>query len=94
MRAAIYGNLAGLDKLVTYRTIIRCITFLNTQYISTGIMAGSWAANQPDFVSGGMTYKEMFSFWHSEIMRSMALLQNQKGNLRLPSCADFFGASF
>ena len=89
MSAACNANLAGGDKLVTYRTLIRCLTFLNDQFISTGVMAGSWAKDQPDFTSGGVTYKEMFPFWHGEIIRAYALVYKHKSEIRLPSCADY-----
>lgn len=89
MSAACNANMAGGDKLVTYRTLIRCLTFLNGQYVSTGVMAGSWTKDQPDFTNNGVTYKENFPFWHSEIIRAYALVQRHKNDIRLPSCSDW-----
>jgi phage-related protein len=85
-RAAVYANLAGGSPSITLRVINRTIKHLQSQYVSTGIMAGTWSAGQPTFVSGGTIYREFFGFWLAEIYLYLALLLEKKNALVMPPC--------
>jgi phage-related protein len=87
MRAAIWANLAGGDRAITFRAIRRCYMYLGTQYVSTGLMAGSHTAGQPTFTEGGQVYRENFGFWVAEILEGLALLAQKRALLSLPACA-------
>lgn len=87
MRAAIWANLAGGDRAITFRIIRRCHLYLNSQYISTGLMAGSHTSGQPTFVEGSQTYRENFGFWVAEILEANALLVQKRALLSLPACS-------
>jgi hypothetical protein len=87
MRAAIWANLAGGDRGATFRIIRRCLIYLNSQYVATGLMAGSHTSGQPTFNEGGQVYRENFGFWVAEILEALALLAQKKAALRLPSCS-------
>lgn len=89
MSAACHANIAGGDPLITYRTLIRSLTFLNGQFINTGVMAGSWTLDQPNFVSNGTTYKENFPFWHGECIRAYAVVYKYKNDIKFPTCRDY-----
>ena len=88
LRAAIHANLAGGNPAQTFRVVRRSWEYLQTQYVSTGIMAGSFSKSQPDFTVGSTTYKQYFTFWHAEIIEALALLATYKEQLILPSCSD------
>lgn len=83
-RAALYANLAGGSPSITFRLIIRSLDYLESQYISTGPMAGSFTANQPVFNS---IYRENFAFWAAEELIFFCELLKYKDQLRLPDCA-------
>ena len=85
MGAAIDANIAGGNRLITFRTIQRCYSFLQTEYVTSGTMAGSWTTSQPTFGS----YKEYYPFWHSEIIRAYVKLWENKDLIRYPTCADW-----
>jgi phage-related protein len=87
MRAAIWANLAGGDRAITFRIIRRCHLYLNSQYVSTGLMAGSHTAGQPTFSEGGQVYRENFGFWLAEILEALALLTQKRALLSLPACS-------
>jgi phage-related protein len=87
LRAAIWANLAGGDRSLTFRVIRRCWLYLQSQYVGSGLMAGSWSGGQPTFVEGGQTYREYFGFWQAEIIEALALLAQYRALLSLPPCA-------
>lgn len=82
-----YANLAGGTRSITFRVLKRSIAFMNTQYVASGTMAGSWAAGQPTFIEGSVTYREYFLFWHGEIITTLALLLKNKNAISYPSCS-------
>jgi hypothetical protein len=87
LRAAIYANLAGGNRLITFGMIKASYEYIKTQYVSSGNMAGSFTAGQPEFTVNGITYRENFGFWTGEILESLAILYKYKDEIRLPSCA-------
>ena len=88
LRAAIYANLAGGNRLITFSVIKANYEYIKSQYISSGNMLGSFAAGQPEFLGAdGITYKEFFFFWEGEILESLAILYKFRDQIRLPSCA-------
>ncbi|MEM7578274.1 MAG: hypothetical protein AAF316_00220 [Cyanobacteria bacterium P01_A01_bin.80] len=89
LRAAIYANLAGGDRLVTIWLIVNMWKALENEFINTGLMTGSFTVNQPDYYSNfdNATLKEYFGFWHGEIIESLVILKKEKANLRFPSCS-------
>jgi hypothetical protein len=87
LRAAIWANLAGGDRALTFRVIRRCWLYLQSQYVNSGLMAGSYSAGQPTFVEGGQTYREYFGFWQAEILEALALMAQYRALLNLPPCA-------
>ena len=94
LRTAIYANLAGGDRLVTMRLIIDLWASLNAQYISTGLMSGSWAGLQDNWYSAtdGQNVKKYYPFWHAEIMHALMLLNEKKALLRYPACDVWAGS--
>lgn len=84
MRAAIYANLAGGEPDITFRVIEYSHEYLKSQYVSTGTMAGSWAAGQPTFTVGGVSHNQMFGFWMGEIIDAYALLYEYRDALTYP----------
>lgn len=89
-RTAFYANLSGGERGLTYRVFRKCYFHLLSQYQPTGVMAGSFSANQATFVEDGITYNEYFAFWHGEILRTLALVKQKQDSFRLPSCGTFF----
>lgn len=85
LRAAIYANLAGGNRLITFRTIQRCYSFLQSEFVTSGNMAGSWTTSQPVFGA----YKEYYCFWHSEIIRAYITLWENRTLIRYPSKTDW-----
>lgn len=83
-RAALYANLAGGNRAITFRVLKRSIDFINSQYVGSGLMAGSWSASQPSFPGG---YREYFLFWHCEIIDTLSLILLKKAAIALPSCS-------
>ena len=88
-RAALYANLAGGDPAVTFRLIKICYDYCVSQYIDSGVMLGSFAAGQPDYIEGGTTYKEYFIFWHGEIIEFFALIKKHKQDFNYPGPETF-----
>jgi hypothetical protein len=76
-----------VDRAITFRVIRRCHLYLNSQHVSTGLMAGSHAAGQPTFSEGGQVYRENFGFWVAEILEALALLTQKRALLSLPACS-------
>lgn len=82
MQAAVLANVAGLDPAVSFQPIRNAYEYLRSQYVSSGIMGGSFTAGQPAFGSQG--HRENFSFWvAAEIEAIGTLLLNVK-NLKQP----------
>lgn len=86
LRGAIYANLAGGNPNITFPLIVHSYRFIKDQYIDDGLMEGSFAKDQPEFVEGGETYKEWFYFWSAECLESLAELVLYKNQLTLPPC--------
>jgi|GEM_PF-3463924 len=88
LRAAIYANLAGGNSLITFGMIKAMYEYIKSQYIDTGLMEGSFAASQPDFLGAdGIIRKEFFFFWEAEILESLCILYKYRDQIRLPSCS-------
>jgi phage-related protein len=87
LRAALWANLAGGDRILTYGLINSCLKYLTSQYVSTGLMTGSHTAGQPAFSEGGQVYRENFGFWVAEILEALSLLVQNKVQINLPPCA-------
>jgi phage-related protein len=86
LRAALYANISGGSRDITFRLIKRCLEYLRSQYVSTGTMAGSFSAGQPTFVESSVTYREYFGFWHGEIISTLCELLRLKDQIRYPTC--------
>jgi hypothetical protein len=84
-RCALWANLAGLNTKLTTDILDICYRYIGSQYLSTGTMAGSFAAGQPNFTHSSITYKEYFSFWHGEIVEFLALLIKYQDFINYPS---------
>jgi hypothetical protein len=67
-QTALWGNLAGIDSRLTTRVMEIALDYLESQYVSTGVMAGTYSAGQPTFVQSGTTYNQYFPFWHGGIV--------------------------
>jgi len=88
MRSAIHANLAGGNPAQTFRVVKRSWEYLQSQYVASGVMDGSFSKDQPTFVVGSTTYNQYFAFWHAEIIEALALLAQYSAQLILPSCSD------
>jgi len=88
MKAAIYANLAGGSPAITRRVILKSFEYIKSQYVASGNMLGSFAAGQPTFVSGGVTYREYFGFWHFEIIEALSLALKYNNSFRSPANPD------
>jgi phage-related protein len=86
LRTAIYANLAGGEPFVTCQIILWMWQYLESQYLSSGVMQGSWSSGQPSFSVNGTSYKEYFPFWHGEIILALLLLEEKYSELNLPIC--------
>lgn len=88
LRAAIYANLSGGNRLITFGVIKAMYEYIKSQNINTGNMAGSFTAGQPEFIGAdGVTYRENFFFWTAEILESLSVLYMYRDQIRLPSCS-------
>lgn len=83
-RAALYANLAGGSSVTTFRILKLCYDYIETQYVGTGTMAGSFSAGQPTYTESSIEYREYFVFWHGEIIEFLALLKKYKNDLTFP----------
>jgi phage-related protein len=86
IRACVWANLAGGDKSVTIGCLKYLLDFLNSEYVSTGVMAGTWTKSQDNFTVSSVVYKKYFSFWHTEIIKSLVILDELKDQLQYPTC--------
>lgn len=57
---------------------------IETQYVGTGTMGGSFSAGQPTYTESSIEYREYFVFWHGEIIEFLALLKKYKNDLTFP----------
>lgn len=71
---ALYGNLAGIDAKLTTEIIDICYRYLNSQFVSTGVMSGSFTASQPTFTHDAVTYRECFATYQSSCIEFLSLL--------------------
>jgi hypothetical protein len=84
--AALWCNLAGGDTGVTFRWIVRSITYLSSQLIEAGYpMSGSWSLNQSTFAT---TLKNYYSWWHGAVINFYSLLLIHKPEITYPSCSE------
>jgi len=49
-------------------------------------MAGTWTKSQDSFTVSSVVYKKYFSFWHTEIIKSLVILDELKDRLQYPTC--------
>lgn len=87
LRGAIYANLAGGNRLITFGVIKAMYEYIKSQYTATGNMSGSFTVGQPEFFVDGVAYKENFGFWTAEILESLAILYRYRDEIKLPSCS-------
>jgi hypothetical protein len=85
MKAAIYANLAGGDPFVTCSIIKWMYDYLDSQYVDSGVMTGTWSKDQTNFTVSSVVYKEYFPFWHGEIIMTMLVLEEYFDKLKLPT---------
>ena len=90
LRAAIYANLAGGNPGTTFRVLYKNYQYLQSNYVSTGNMAGSFSANQPLFTVNSVEYREYFGFWHGEIIEALAVLRKHRDEIVIPRCENIF----
>lgn len=93
-RTALYANLAGGDPVATFRVLKTCFEYVESEYVATGTMAGSFAKSQPAYTEGGTAYKEYFVFWHAEIIEFLALVIKYKPDLTYPGVDTLLPPSF
>lgn len=88
LRTAVNANLAGGDRLITIWLIDRLWKSLQSQFVNTGLMSGSWSGKQDNYFSStdNQMLKKYFPFWHGEIISACLLLKNYKTELRYPTC--------
>jgi hypothetical protein len=92
-RAALYANCAGLEPAVTYELMQRTLQDMDEQFISTGVMAGSWSGGQPSFTHNGQIFFEHFAFWQSEIIITLSQLLLLQNSINDPSVAAYSGVA-
>jgi hypothetical protein len=83
-KIALYCNLAFLETETTLEIIQRCYDFLRSQFISSGVMSGTWSASQPNFVVSSTTYKEYNLEWHCEIVDFLTLCHKYQNEINFP----------
>lgn len=71
---ALFSNINGVAVADGYEVLKDSWDYIETRYISTGAMTGTWAEGQQDFSVGGTDYKWFFGFWHFEIIYFLSLL--------------------
>lgn len=73
----IYANLAGIQLTKTWELIQNRFNYIDSKFVNTGTMSGSWSLGQPEFTHNGQTYKEWFTFWQGKIIEfySVCLLK-------------------
>lgn len=92
-RAALYANVAGLEPAITFELIQRTLADMDEQFISTGVMAGSWAGGQPTFIHNGVTYNEFFLFWFAEIVITLSQLMLYETQINDPAATGYTGVA-
>jgi hypothetical protein len=86
LRAALYANVAVGNPAITFRIIKKSLDLLNSEWVGTGVMKGSFTASQPSFTSSSVTYKECFGFHIGEIMFSLCEVLRLAPQIVYPSC--------
>ncbi len=86
---SVYALLAGGNKALYWRLLKASYNYIQDSFVSSGVMAGSFAGLQPDFTEGSFTGKEYFGFWHFEILERLCLLKQKKDALPYPKCVYF-----
>lgn len=89
---ALHANIAGGTKYaaVTLRVLKAAYNHMQKEYVSTGVMAGSFTASQPSFIGAdGLTYKQSFGFWCGEQVFFMADFKLLKHRINFPKCVYF-----
>lgn len=71
---AIWCYINRINRPISFKVIQHAYTYITSQWVDSGTMAGMWCAGQPNSVIGGITYKEFFSFWAGEIIDFLAEL--------------------
>lgn len=92
-RAALYANVAGLEPATTYELIQRTLQDMNEQFISTGVMSGSWAAGQPEFTHNTEVLRQYYGFWHSELVITISQLLILQSAINDPAASGYTGIS-
>ena len=86
-RAALFANLAGGDTAVTFRVFKKSMDFLMSEYVSTGVMAGTFTKSQPTYVENGVTISECFPFQQAECLITLSEIIQYKDKIRYPNCS-------
>jgi phage-related protein len=92
LRMFIYANIAdisGRNSSVTLRGIKASYDFLKCNFVTSGLMEGSFSRGQPIFNFNSMQLFEYFGFWHLEAVESIALLKTNVNNLRISDCCTY-----
>ncbi len=87
MKAGIYANMAGCDPALSFRLVKKNWEYIKTQYVSSGNMNGSFSAGQSIFQT---SFRNYYSYWHFEIVDSLAMLYRYRDQLTIPSCDQIF----
>lgn len=86
-RTALFANLAGGNPAITFRVLKKSLDFLQSEYVSTGNMAGTFTRSQPTFTEGGQTYAENFPFWMGECLMACYDIIRLKDQIIYPACS-------
>ncbi|MBW4460431.1 MAG: phage tail protein [Nodosilinea sp. WJT8-NPBG4] len=86
LKTAIYANLAGGNENITFPLILHCYRYLKSEYINTGVMAGSFAKSQSTFTQSSIDYKEYYFNAHMEVVDALSLLNQYRNELTVPPC--------
>lgn len=85
---ALYANLAKCDRLQTIRVLTRVFAYLENEYNTVGVMAGTWTKNRP-FSTINPSYKQLYGQEVGEIFSAYSLLLKYKPQLRYPTKASW-----
>ena len=83
-RTALYANIAGGSPLMTLTLIKLCLDFIASEYVASGSMSGSFSQSQNAFTVSSVNYKEYFTFWHSEVLLTLAEVLRLKTQVNYP----------
>ena len=72
------------DPVVTFRVLKICYDYVESQYVDSGTMLGSFSAGQPVYTEDSVNYREYFVFWHAEIIEFLALLKRHIQDVTFP----------